>query len=112
VKTSDVIRMLQEADPSGELDVCVFNEPVDVVERVPSHYNGALQRFTYDVDGTPKEGEFTVYGYKVLITTRSIADEIWNNPELPVRFYGLPKLQREYLGAQIALTRLDCKKPR
>lgn len=85
MKTKDLIAALQEADPSGELEVCNdANEDIYFVETQPAYYDGVLQvlardrdcRF-YNVTG----GKFTSRGNKVRLHTLSLWDVVENDPE-------------------------------
>ena len=89
MKTKELIRQLQEADPSGEIEVCVGNIDIHFVERLPAYYDGRLEVLKRDEDCEYYNiigGEFVAEGDKVMINTLMIEDAIWNNPDLPVSF--------------------------
>jgi hypothetical protein len=88
LKVKELIRQLQEADPTGELEACVGNIDVHFVCRDPAYYDGPLQVLKRDPD---RKGvydicaaEFRRDGHKVQIHTLSIKDAIWEDPDLPV----------------------------
>lgn len=62
MKTSELIKQLQELDPSGELDVVVGNNPVTYVENENAAYNGAY----FKVD---TKYSFVYSGRKIVLQT-------------------------------------------
>ena len=100
MKTNELIRQLQLADPGGELEACVDNIDIHFVSREPAYYDGKLEVLIRD----PKEkyynicgAEFRREGYKIQIQTLSIRDALWENPDLPITgsHYDLEKWRRE-----------------
>lgn len=92
MKTKHLIRLLQEADPSGELECCVGNVDILDVSVEPAWYDGTLQVLRRD---PAKEPYYNVVGAdfirtgnaeKVVIDTHSIYDAIYQNAELPVGY--------------------------
>lgn len=43
MKTKKLIELLNQCDPSGELEVCLDNIDICSVGREPAYYDGALQ---------------------------------------------------------------------
>ena len=90
MKTKDLIAELQEADPSGELEVCVENVDIFTVTTEPAYWDGRLQVLTrdpakkpyYDVVG----GKYTSKGSKVVISPMSITDLLWNDPDAVIDY--------------------------
>ena len=89
MKTKELIRQLQEADPTGEEEVCVGNTDIHFVEVLPAYYDGRLQVLKrdetcnyYNIIGA----EFVAEGKKIAIHPLSIKDAIFNDPNLPVSF--------------------------
>lgn len=81
MKTKKLIALLQEEDPSGELDVCVGNVDIHFVERLPAYYDGSLQVLERDEDCKYYNitgGRYVRAGEKVNIHTLSITDAISN----------------------------------
>ena len=83
MKTKELIRQLQEADPSGELNCCVgTTSDIYCVERLPAYYDGTQEILVRD----PKikdcynvvSGIFTGDGIKVCIQPYSIEDALWD----------------------------------
>lgn len=84
MKTKELIRQLQEADPTGETEVCVGNVDIHFVQRLPAYYDGTLQ--VLERDPTTKYyniigGKYKRSGDKVNIHTLSISDAISNSPQ-------------------------------
>lgn len=87
--TGELIRRLQEADPTGEVPVCVGNEDVWDVQNQPAYYDGHLQQLVMDPDSDcyPVVGVRVLrHGRKVQLETHGYRDAIWENPEVPITF--------------------------
>jgi hypothetical protein len=87
MKTKKLIELLNEADPSGELECCVGNRDIFSVYTDPAYWDGRLEVLIrdeanpyYNVVGA----KITAKGNKVVIRGLGIDDAIWENPELPV----------------------------
>ena len=88
MKTKKLIRLLKEADPSGEEECCVENLDIFSVEPWPAHYDGRLQVLSRDPKIKPfynvTGGKYVATGTKIMITPLSIEDAIFEDPELPI----------------------------
>lgn len=91
MKTSELIRRLQEADPSGELEVTVGKTDIHFLSQLPSYYDGhvqilkrdpALEGECYNIIGAEIRGS----GAHICIETHSIRDMLQCEPDLPVTF--------------------------
>lgn len=98
MKTKELIRQLQEADPSGEEEVSVGNVDIHFVDREPAYYDGCLQVLVrdennkfYNITGA----KVVSNGNKVVIHTLSITDALWDNAELPIDYSGLTEGQTQ-----------------
>src|SRR5271166_4607739 len=89
MKGKELIRQLLEADPTGEIEVCVGNIDIHFVSLDPAYYDGQLQVLLrdpkrtgrcYDICGAEIRNE----GQKVQIHTFSIQDAIWEDADLPI----------------------------
>lgn len=78
MKTRELIRLLQESDPSGELEACVGNVDICYVCREPAYYDGKLQVLEYDGEGRVVGGKYVREGSKVTLHVMSINDAISN----------------------------------
>jgi hypothetical protein len=81
MKTKKVIQLLQEIDPSGELEVCVGDTDIFTIHHAPAYYDGQLEVLLrdesnpfYDVIGA----KIVCTGYKVQIHTLSIEDALYD----------------------------------
>lgn len=88
MKTKELIRRLQEADPSGEVECCVGNLDILFVSKEPAYYDGRLQVLERDAS---KEPYYNVVGAKIVgsgakmqIHTLSIEDALVDHPDMPV----------------------------
>ena len=92
MKTKTLIKLLQDADPSGEEEVCVQNVDILSVHVEPAYYDGRLQVLErkpdtdyYDVIGAKYRSD----GIKVVITPLSITSAICEDTTLKVDYSGL-----------------------
>lgn len=90
MKTRELIRRLQQADPSGDLEVCVNNCDIHFVARQPAYYDGCFQVLKRDPELTDcyniKGVEIRSHGDKIRIRTLSVKDAIWNDADVPVTY--------------------------
>jgi hypothetical protein len=97
MKTKELIKRLQEADPSGELECCVGNIDIYFVTQEPAYYDGALQVLLHDE--TKRDlmwsivgAKLTRHGSKVQIHALSIEDAMFdtvvNGKDFPVTVEG------------------------
>lgn len=100
MKTKDLIKQLQEADPSGEIECCVNNADIHFVNTEPAYYDGCLQVLKRDIDNKYYNiigAKYVSKGEKVVIRPLSISDAIWEQEDLPIEFEGLsPRKEAEY----------------
>jgi len=91
MKTRELIRQLQEADPSGGLDCCIeTTTDIYFVERLPAYYDGTQEilvrdpnKENYNIVG----GIFTGEGVKVCIRSYSIEDALWDyDGKFPIEY--------------------------
>lgn len=97
MKTAELIKQLQDADPEGILEVVSGAEDTFYVECAPSYYDGNLFYVVRDpnIKGyNVKEAVISRAGYKVNIRTIGIRDVLMENPDLPVTFMGF-SIERE-----------------
>jgi|SRR5579862_2738204 len=92
MKTKEVIKQLQDADPTGEEECCVDNVDIHFVTMEPAYLDGCLQVLRrdesnpfYNIIGA----DFVANGVKIVISTLSIDDVILNDPETPIGYIGL-----------------------
>jgi hypothetical protein len=98
VKTKDLIRQLQKADPSGELECSVHGKDVFFVEQEPGWKDGHYEVLIRDVaqPGYNVIGaKASLKGEKITIHTLSIQDALWDNPDLQVECQDANRRVRE-----------------
>jgi hypothetical protein len=93
MKTKDLIKELQEADPSGELECCVDNIDIWTVTTEPAYWDGSLQLLVRDPALTGKcydiiGGKYVRSGHKVVISPRSITDILWDDDDAVIDYSG------------------------
>jgi hypothetical protein len=87
--TAELIRQLQEADPTGELEVTVGKTAIHFLQVLPGYYDGCYQVLKtdpsneyYNVVGAEIRGS----GKHVCIETHSIREALWDEPDMPVTY--------------------------
>lgn len=105
MKTRELIRQLQETDPSGDLECCVGNADILAVWAEPAYWDGCLQVLVRD----PTSQYYNVVGaryqdsgVKVVIQPHSICDALLEDPEMPVDTSAIARRARERYEAQVA----------
>ena len=99
MKTKELIRLLQEADPEGEFECCVDNIDIHFVEPNPVYWDGHMQKLIRDESKKPYfdiVGAEYATGTKLNIRTFSISDGIENDYEFPVDYSNLSSNKAEY----------------
>jgi len=92
MKTKKLIELLNEADPSGEEEVCVGNIDILFVSKDPAYYDGCLQVLIRDPLQEPyyniTGAKITGVGSKIQIHTLDIESAIYNASDLSVDLEG------------------------
>ena len=95
--SKELIKILQELDPEGNVEVSVGSIPIFFIERLPAYYDGSLQvlirdksKHYYNVVGAAYKRK----GDKISIQTHSIYDSIWEDPNLPIDYSELSEYDR------------------
>lgn len=86
MKSKEVIKMLLEIDPTGEIEVCIGNQAISHLDEMPSYYDGRLQMIETDDDGCAVSAKYVSGGVKIKIITYDIEEEIWEDINFPVSF--------------------------
>lgn len=111
MKTRELILALQKADPNGELEVVVGNEPIFFLTNDPAYWDGTLQKLILDNTCHFYNVVGAVYcrvGAKIQIHTHSITDALWKNPDLQVRYEGYMCEERH--RDNVERTRIEAKR--
>lgn len=97
MKTKELIKKLQEADPTGEVECCVENKDIYFLNQEGAYYDGPLEVLIHDESKKDKEwsvigAKITRVGGKVQIRTLSIEDliydKVYQNKDFPVTIEG------------------------
>ena len=91
MKTKELIKFLQEADPIGETEVSVGNVDISFVEELPAYYDGPQQVLTRDAEGYLIGGKYNRSGRKVQIHTAPLSELVWDRREFTVDYSDLDK---------------------
>lgn len=109
MKTHQLTFLLNQADPSGELEVTVMGADVYFVSNDPAHHDGPYQRLRRDPVKAPSYNvcgaDYVGAGSKITIHPYSISDMLLDNPEASVGFIDLSDDIRQYYEAQVEETR-------
>lgn len=114
MKTKDLIKKLQEADPSGELE-CAIGGNVDIWEvyETPAYYDGCLEILKRDHTKDPYYnicgGIITGLGQKINIRPMSIEDAMLDDPDMPVDVVGYSPESKERIEKQVEKWRKETK---
>jgi hypothetical protein len=113
MRTKDLIKKLQEADPSGELECNVMGHDVFYIDRSPYYYDGYSEVLIRD---PAKEPYYNVIGAKfnapedkITIVTHSIEDALYEDPELPIEYPGSSERNYKSWVEQTRQEARDCK---
>ena len=81
MKTKELIRLLQQADPSGEIEVNCGGD-INTVEVMPAYYDGALKVLIRDEKESPYDNVIGMRevreGSKIILTTVALNDLCWD----------------------------------
>jgi hypothetical protein len=91
MKSKELIRLLQEEDPTGEVEVCVQNVDIHCLTTEPAYWDGSLQVLSRDKSKEPyyniTGGKYVRSGSKIVIHPLSIRDVIFWHPDEAVVDY-------------------------
>src|SRR5271154_5815793 len=95
MKGKELIRLLQEIDPTGEIEVSVGNIDIWDVHQEPAYWDGKLQLLVHDESKKPYfdivGGKYVVSGSKIVITPMSITEVLWGDPDAAIDYSELEK---------------------
>lgn len=89
MKTKDLIRLLQEADPTGEEHCCIDNADISGVCAMSAYYDGCLQvveRVEGEADGRPLSATRVHSGVKINISPMPISELLLDCPRLRITY--------------------------
>jgi len=86
MKTKELIEQLQLEDPTGELEVCMGNEPIVGAHTLPAYYDGCPFSLLRDDKGNLVGIKRTSNGYIVSITSYDISDLLLDYPKLKIEY--------------------------
>lgn len=96
MKTKELIKILQEADPEGETECVVDGRDIYFASNLPYYYDGKPWLLIHDLDKKGKSWsikgiKLMTSGDKVNIHTLDVEDVIWNDPYNVIIDYGTLK---------------------
>lgn len=90
MKTKELIRLLQEEDPTGEVEVCVNNVDIYTLHTEPAYWDGSLQVLTRDESKKPyyniTGAKYVRTGKKIVLNPLSIRDVLWNDSDAVIDY--------------------------
>jgi len=114
MKTKELIKQLQAADPSGELE-CAIDGNVDIftIFVEAAYWDGSLQVLERDHSKDPYYnicgGKFIREGWKVSIKPLSIEDALMDDINMPIKLVGYGPESRKQMEGQIESWRNEAK---
>ena len=100
MKTKELIRLLQEEDPTGETEVSVGNHDIFELHTEPAYWDGKLQLLIRDPAKAPYYdivgGKYVTKGCKIVINAMSISDVLWQDPDATVDYSELGQSADRY----------------
>jgi len=113
MKTKELIKKLQELDPSGETECCVQNIDIWYVDVLPYYYDGTMQMLVRDSAKSPYYdvvgAKYLSSGEKINIVPLSIEDAIFEDVTLPVDFDTLSFSKKERYKESVEIVRQKAK---
>lgn len=96
--TRELIQELLAVDPTGETDVCIGNETIVYVDKLPAYYDGVMEKIILDKSMYDFTGaKYVRQGMKVCIYSRSIKDVLSDKYDLIIDYSELnPDRAKEY----------------
>jgi hypothetical protein len=76
MKTAELIKRLQDIDPSGEEQCCIQNGDIWFIEKTEAYYDGRLQVFEFDSARRPISAKRESSGSKIVLHPIHISDAI------------------------------------
>lgn len=95
MKTKDVIAMLQKADPTGEVDVCVGNVDISYIGRLPAYYDGSQQVLILNEKGRVIGGKYKREGNKVQIHLLPFSTLLWDHVDIEIDYSELDEGRKQ-----------------
>lgn len=89
MKSKELIRLLKEEDPSGEIEVNIDGSDIFSVENLPAYYDGSLKVLIHDESKKPYFDvvgvEFRRNGRKIRLHSYDWQMFLWDNIITPLR---------------------------
>lgn len=86
MQSSELIRLIAECDPDGNMQVCIGNADIQDVTVEPAYYDGALQVIEFDANRHPVIGRRIRSGQKMVLDTLHISEAIHHYPNFRVEY--------------------------
>lgn len=90
MKSKLLIKILQELDPSGDLEVSVGNTDIWGCQKLPSYYDGCQKLLVRDPENqwhdALKKGLVRSDGFKIIIDPYDFETCFLDHPDLPVEY--------------------------
>lgn len=102
MKVKELVKLLEDIDPSGELTVAVGNAQITYIDRLPAYYDGKLQKIVFDEGHNPRIGIYCSGGEKVVINYTTIQDALHINPFMTIiSDNGKPPHNETWIGTTV-----------
>ena len=98
MKSKELIQLLQEEDPTGEVEVCVNNVDIYFLTTELAGWDGCLQVLTRDHSKDPfyniTGARYVRSGSKIVLHPMSVRDVLWNSPDAVIDYSELSPVSR------------------
>lgn len=108
MKTKELVELISQLDPSGELEVTADGLPIYMAEKLPAYYDGSLQMLLQD----KAVAHYNITGYKVTnagnkvtLRTMDLAAVLSDNVNAPVDLSELEGAAKAWWEARVIETR-------
>ena len=95
MKTKELIKRLQEADPTGETECSIGNYAIEDVYNESAYYDGCLQIVEVDSNGYEISMSRKHDGRKIVIEYYDLARILLDNPDFPIEYSEKTEKYRE-----------------
>jgi len=86
MKTSELIKELQELDPNDECILCIDNHPIRYISKMPWYWDGRVEIISRNHAHIPIKAGYPNQGSKISFHYDTIEDVLIDNPDMGVGF--------------------------
>jgi len=95
MKSKKLIALIQEIDPTGEVEVCVNNMDILEITGEPAYWDGCLQVLEWNEHENVIGVETVQSGMKINLAPYSLFDAIQHDPDIPIKLCSSTEWQKD-----------------